>query len=222
MLKQLPQLDLTFGIGDIVGSIALLASAFTFYISYSQAAKRDIEASQSEQIKTSRELWAGIIAKYEQFKEDKFEAELNEDIARAQSDPDIGVELARTKIRRKVNPMFAEIDYFGYLISRGEINDKVVLGYYRDQLIDILEYCMNRYVDFMMKTYPVKPRFEEPNERDRRDRFIEQQRFNAFSANTHIVELLEFWKTEKFKEELAKWKVSKESSKKRNSNKENK
>jgi hypothetical protein len=222
MLKQLPQLDLTFGIGDIVGSIALLASAFTFYISYSQAAKRDIEASQSEQIKTSRELWAGIIAKYEQFKEDKFEAELNEDIVGAKSDPDMGVELARTKIRRKVRPMFAEIDYFGYLISRGEINDKVVLGYYHDPLVDTLEYCMIRYVGFMMKTYPVKSRFEEPSERDERDRFIEQQRFNVFSAHPYIVELLEFWDTEKFKEELAKWKANIEGSKKRNSNKDNK
>lgn len=54
MTKQLPQVDLTFGIGDIVGSIALIASAFTFYISYTQA-------SQSEQIRTVREIWLGII-----------------------------------------------------------------------------------------------------------------------------------------------------------------
>jgi hypothetical protein len=54
-----PPIDFTFGIGDIVGSIALVVSIFVFYISRTRA-------SQSEQIKTCKDLWASINEKLDQ------------------------------------------------------------------------------------------------------------------------------------------------------------
>jgi hypothetical protein len=101
MFKQIPQIDFTFSIGDIVGSIALLVSAFTFYISYSQA-------SQSEQIRTSRDLWAGIKDRVKKIREKLDNAEWRaENLENANPDD--------------VRDCISEIEYFAYLISKGEI-----------------------------------------------------------------------------------------------------
>ena len=45
----------------------------------------------------------------------------------------------------KVWPFLAEIDYVAYLIVRGEIKDKVVVGYYRNQITGIIEYLLRKY-----------------------------------------------------------------------------
>ena len=124
MFKQLPQIDFTFGIGDIVGSIALLVSAFTFYISYTQA-------SQSEQIKTSRDIWASIDEKFEKVR--KTLKEIDEKLEK-ESDSTVTPE----ELWEMFKPLLVEIDYFAYLILTGEIKDKVVLNYYRRKLNLIL------------------------------------------------------------------------------------
>jgi hypothetical protein len=136
MFKQLPQVDFTFSIGDIVGSIALLVSAFTFYISYTQA-------SQSEQIKTSRDLWAGIKDRVRKFREDLANANW------------------QTKNLENVNPddvrdCISEIEYFAYLITKGEINDKMVLGYYKNLIADSLKITFSAYSSYMDKKYEDK------------------------------------------------------------------
>jgi hypothetical protein len=122
MFKQIPQIDFTFGIGDIVGSIALLVSAFTFYISYSQA-------SQSEQIKMSRDLWAGIKEKGEKIDTEELRrlSEIEDKFAR------------RIEVDKVLNPMLDEMNYFAYLILSGEIKDRVVLGYYKSLLTTSIE-----------------------------------------------------------------------------------
>lgn len=145
--KQLPQVDLTFGIGDIVGSIALLVSAFTFYISYTRA-------SQSEQIRTTRDIWAGIIEKVDKFVKERErikelrEIEEQEHLAHQQKYDEFEKAGEGTKefkgpplpppflfeFLRAALPVIMEIDYFAYLILNDEIKDKVVLGYYKEQL----------------------------------------------------------------------------------------
>jgi hypothetical protein len=126
MIKQLPQIDLTFGIGDIVGSVALLVSAFTFYISYTQS-------SQSEQIKTSRNIWAVINVEWDKIKSIK--RNKPHDVVPEDS----------------VRPLFTEIDYFAYLITKKEINDYVVLGYYLRQLTLLIGYLYNMRCDNELK-----------------------------------------------------------------------
>jgi hypothetical protein len=185
MIKQLPQVDFTFGIGDIVGSIALLVSAFTFYISYTQA-------SQSEQIKTSKDIWAGIIVKYNEFREDEFRQLLNDVKLKEEfEDPTIREVASKRKVWQKVWPVFAEIDYFAYLILSGEIKDKVVLKYYHDQIIDIIKTCINRYTSIIKKTYPEGQEGSSKN--------------HIFMTYPHIVKLLEKWDVKDFKEEIASW-----------------
>jgi hypothetical protein len=113
MFMQLPQIDFTFGIGDIVGSIALLVSAFTFYISYTQS-------SQSEQIKISRDIWARIDGYFIE------EVKKFRDIPHTMPD------------KYKMYLLLSEIDYFAYLILRGEIKDRVAQEYYKKRLVPIL------------------------------------------------------------------------------------
>ena len=123
-IKQLPQVDLTFGIGDIVGSIALLVSAFTFYISFTQA-------SQSEQIKTSRDIWAGIRDRV-----NKVEKSV------ASQKPDY----------REIMDCLSEIEYFAYLILEKEIKDKIVLDYYKAMISKDLPYIFFAYFSYCQNT----------------------------------------------------------------------
>jgi hypothetical protein len=112
--EHLPQVDFTFGVGDIVGSIALLVSAFTFYIAHTQA-------SQSEQIKTCKDLWASINEKLDQAYDLKEKGADSKEV-------DTPLTLA-----------VDELDYFAYLVLRGEIKDKVVLDYYKNKFITYIE-----------------------------------------------------------------------------------
>ena len=98
-------LDLGDLLGATIGSIALVVTAITFKISYT-------EASQSEQIKTSRDLWAGIFEKMRK-------------IIKIKDD-----EKVQSVVLEQLWPLFWEIDYFAHLILRGEIKDKTVLDYY--------------------------------------------------------------------------------------------
>src|SRR5215207_2695591 len=124
MVMQQPQLDL----GVLIGAGALVVSAITFYISYTRE-------SQSEQIKTSRDMWARIDVKFDKIRETAKTKgwDQSENAIKA---VDVPADI--------VWPVVSEIDYFAYLILRGEIKDKVVLGYYKTPLsqyiISILKY----------------------------------------------------------------------------------
>ena len=137
MFKQLPQVDFTFGIGDIVGSIALLVSVFTFYISHTQA-------SQSEQIKASREIWSDIARKFD---------EVLEKIKHIKNQGEQNLE-----VQRIIGPVFNEIDYFAYLILKDEIKDKVVLDYYKEKL--------RRRIGWILSALSPRPRRVSSNSSD--------------------------------------------------------
>lgn len=117
--ELLPPVDLSFGIRDIVGAIALLVSAFTFYIAHTQA-------SQSEQIKISRELCGNIKPLFDRIEHTKVPKRSDDE----KQHNEVSVNLLEDIFR-----CLTEIDYFAYLIIRGEIKDNVVLDYYRKQII---------------------------------------------------------------------------------------
>jgi hypothetical protein len=121
--QYLPPVDLTFGIGDIVGAVALLVSAFTFYIAHTQG-------SQSEQMKISREILAGIAEKNRPIEE----IIKKQNVTKDHPQYDVPLDL--------ISPLIFDIDYFAYLILSGEIKDKVVLGYYKDMLSRIIEHLL--------------------------------------------------------------------------------
>jgi hypothetical protein len=129
--------DLTFGIGDIVGSIALLISAFTFYISHTQA-------SQSEQIKTGRDLWASINEKFKPIQEII--------LSRKDDDESTYIDVPATLIY----PLVEDIDYFAYLILSGEIKDKVALGFYKEPLSIFIEKILLLYTSPEVQSYMIR------------------------------------------------------------------
>ena len=116
MLTWLPQVDLTFSLGDFAGAVALVVTGVTFYISHTHA-------SQSEQIKTSRELWERIRTLGDMANQEKEESKRNVTIFRC----------------------FFEMNYFAYLILREEIKDQVVLDYYSEQIEEYIVSLIRRY-----------------------------------------------------------------------------
>jgi hypothetical protein len=124
---DISSLDLGDLIGAVIASIALIVSAYTFYISHTQA-------SQSEQIKTSRDIWAIIAEKYNKYNEERMEYN------KKQGNPEDESEVSEILIKRRqrYRDLLAEIDYFAYLILSGEIKDKVVLPYYEGLLGDMV------------------------------------------------------------------------------------
>lgn len=161
MYKQLPQIDFTFGIGDIVGSIALLVSAFTFYISHTQA-------SQSEQIKTSREIWARIYEMHEECGKKLLTVPSN----------------AYLRQQGVLHPLLLEMDYFAYLILSKEIKDKMVLGYYRRELTMYINIDVGRYLSIIQ--------LETGADRESKKRAV-----RTLSSNfPHLTKLISAWEIE--------------------------
>jgi hypothetical protein len=124
-VMQLPKVDLAFGLGDFAGTIAFVVSVFTFYISHTRASK-------SEQIKTSRYMWERINVKFDKIRE----------IAETKRWDKSGQIDIPLKI---IWPVVDEIDYFAYLILRGEIKNKFVLGYYKTRLSQYIESILKYY-----------------------------------------------------------------------------
>jgi hypothetical protein len=92
------------------------------------------QASQGEQIKTSRDLWECINEKYDPIIE----------IGRSKGWPKdksglIDVPLAMLR------SLFCEIDYFAYLVLVDVIMDEKVLGYYKHHLSSYIEVIMKHY-----------------------------------------------------------------------------
>jgi hypothetical protein len=161
MFKQIPQIDITFGIGDIVGSIALIVSAFTFYISHSQA-------SQSEQIRTSRDLWIGIKGRVNEMR-------VRYDNAHKKLD---NLENANPD---DVEDCISEIEYFAYLILKGEITDDKVLDYYKNKITSGIAITFAAYALYMAKKYddePIDPKHYQ---------------FQLFDTYPYIVQFIEKW-----------------------------
>jgi hypothetical protein len=116
--------DLDFGLGGlVVAAIALGFSVFAFYISRTKAPK-------SEQIKTSRYFWERINEKYDPI----VEVNRSQDKSRFTDD--------RWKMLR---PLAREIDYFAFLIIKGEITDETTLSYYELNLSGYIEAIMKHY-----------------------------------------------------------------------------
>jgi hypothetical protein len=125
--EYLPQVNLTFSLGDLAGAIALIVSAVTFYVSHTRA-------SQREQMNISRDIWTGI---NESIKP------INEFIKTQKKD-----ESGRYKIPSQLAwPYVRELDYFAYLILSREIKDRIVLGYYREHLSGYIDSFLSYYVD---------------------------------------------------------------------------
>jgi hypothetical protein len=138
--EHLPQVNPTFSLGDFAGAIALIVSAITFYISHTQT-------SQSEQIKTSRDLMASINDKYEKVRSrgDKVEAYRligAEIFKKAMREPGLA------EVLDTLRSVLTEIDYFAYLILKREIKDKVVLDYYKIELTRVIKYLVGMYQPF--------------------------------------------------------------------------
>jgi hypothetical protein len=117
-LRQIDTSSLDLGdiLGVVIGSAALVITDITFYISHTQA-------SQSEQIKTSKDIWASINEKfYRVDNELKTKGVVSEGVF-------MGV----------LYPAVKELDYFAYLVLRDEIKDKVVVDYYKESFIECTE-----------------------------------------------------------------------------------
>jgi hypothetical protein len=122
MIKQLPQ-DYTFFLTFGLAVIALVLSYHNFYVTHTRT-------SQSEQIKTSRDVWVRINEKYDPI----IEIMRSEDKSRFTDD--------RWKMLR---PLAWDIDYFAFLIITGEIKDKTLVSYYRLVLSGYIEAIMRDY-----------------------------------------------------------------------------
>jgi hypothetical protein len=146
-VMQLPQVDLALGLG----TIALVVSAFTFYISHTRASK-------NEQMKMSRCMWECINVKFDKIRE----------IAETKGWDKSGHIDIPLKI---VWPVVDEIDYFAYLILSGEIKDKVVLGYYKTRL--------SQYIESILKYYtPADNRYQLYEDYEHFDKLITKWEIN--------------------------------------------
>jgi hypothetical protein len=136
---DISSLDLGDLIGAAIGSIALIVSAFTFYISHTQA-------SQSEQIKTSREIWGAILDTYRNYELSEVRIKSEEEMIReSYSGAELEKRLENDREYHSRNrleaskPVLSQIEYFSYFVINGEIKDKMVLGYYKPQLRSLIE-----------------------------------------------------------------------------------
>jgi hypothetical protein len=67
--------------------------------------------------------------------------------------------------------LFAEIDYFGYLIVTNKIKDKVVLVYYRDKLTEVIIRALGTYLS-ALETRDVEPEELKSERKTREQQFL--------------------------------------------------
>jgi len=125
----------SIGLGDIlgviIGSIALIVSAVTFYISHTQE-------SQNEQIKTTRDIWERIREKNHKYLEEKMKY-----LETKSNKPEDNI-LALGAALSLLN----EIDYLAYFIMRGVM---IITGL---NLQVLLKKCQASNALSLVKTFP--------------------------------------------------------------------
>jgi hypothetical protein len=134
LLQQIDisSLDLGDILGTIIGSIALIVTAVTFYISHTQA-------SQSEQLKIFKDIWAEITKRQRTYSEKKMEYLQKKSEKPDEAKPRDEIQALSDSLGATLS-LAREIDYLAYYIVRGEIKDKFILDFYRPDLTHLIKF----------------------------------------------------------------------------------
>jgi hypothetical protein len=109
----------------VLSAIAIFVSGLLFYFGYRRGKK-------SEQVRISREIWNEIL------KQNRFIHEWP--IAEASE---------RIKLKRYMDSLRNDLDYFVFFVKEGEISERKILQYYRKKVTDI-----KANINEIYKSYP--------------------------------------------------------------------